>query len=38
MKKKLLFLLFGMSAFSGYSQKVVWEKTIGGRVAIVPMD
>lgn len=30
MKKKLLFLLFGMSAFSGYSQKVVWEKTIGG--------
>lgn len=30
MKKKLLFLLFGMSAFSGYSQKVVWKKTIGG--------
>src|SRR5690606_38413927 len=30
MKKHLLFLLFGVSAFSGYSQKVVWEKTIGG--------
>lgn len=30
MKKQLLFLLFGASAFSGYSQKVVWEKTIGG--------
>ena len=30
MKKQLLFLLFGVSAFSSYSQKVVWEKTIGG--------
>src|SRR5690606_8348351 len=30
MKKHLLFLLFGVSAFSGYSQKTVWEKTIGG--------
>src|SRR5690554_6351180 len=30
MKKQLLFLLFGVSALSGYSQKVVWEQTIGG--------
>lgn len=30
MKKQLLILLFGVSAISGYSQKVVWEKTIGG--------
>ncbi|MBA5791526.1 T9SS type A sorting domain-containing protein [Flavobacterium sp. xlx-214] len=30
MKKKLLFLFFGLSVFSGYSQKVAWERTIGG--------
>jgi len=30
MKKKLLFLLFGMTLSQGYSQKVLWEKTIGG--------
>src|SRR5690554_1034560 len=30
MKKQLLFLLFGATVFSGYSQKVVWEQTIGG--------
>lgn len=29
MKKQLLFLLFGMIVFSDYSQKVVWEQTIG---------
>lgn len=30
MKKKLLFLLFGMTLTQGYGQKVLWEKTIGG--------
>lgn len=30
MKKQLLGLLFGLSALSGYSQEVAWERSIGG--------
>ena len=30
MKKQLLCLLLGVSAFSGYSQKVLWEQSVGG--------
>lgn len=30
MKKQLLLLLFGLSAMSGYSQEVAWERSIGG--------
>src|SRR5690606_21790367 len=30
MRKKLIFLLIGMFVHYGYSQKVIWEKTIGG--------
>ena len=28
--RKLLFMLFGMSAVAGYGQKVAWERSIGG--------
>ena len=30
MKKTLLFTLLSIPIFKGYSQEVLWEKTIGG--------
>ncbi|WP_177766267.1 T9SS type A sorting domain-containing protein [Flavobacterium sp. I3-2] len=31
MKQKLLFILFGVLSFYSYSQKILWEKTMGGK-------
>src|SRR5690606_10945832 len=31
MKQKLLFLLFSVLSIYSYSQKILWEKTIGGK-------
>ena len=31
MQQKLLFALFGMLSIQSYSQKIIWEKTMGGK-------